>query len=124
MKITLCKVCSIAFLIVFAGCDALFQKEPETTIRAIATTGNELADTLQSVRDADSARAVIEKVDRQFSSLCNLMAKVPALIRDHPTMTTDASTAANLNKSMAVLRKGYPNAEITTLAARSRAVEP
>ena len=48
----------------------------------IAAT-NDLADTLHGVRDADSARAATDKMDRKFALMCSLMDKLPEMQRKY-----------------------------------------
>ena len=78
MKNTILAVCSIVLVVGVGGCSSVFTSEPEATIRELVAATNDLADVLQSVRDADSARAAIDTMDRKFTLLCNLMGKMPS----------------------------------------------
>ncbi len=82
MKNAVWKVCCIGLFAFLAGCNLDLTPEPERTNRAIAKTANELADDLRGIRDADSARAASEKIDRKFTSLGDLIGRIPAIQRE------------------------------------------
>jgi len=94
------KVCWIGLFVFIAGCNLDFTPEPEKTTRAMIAATNDLADVLQSVHDADSARAGADKVDRKFTLMCGLMGKLPAMQREYANATMDAETAAELPRLM------------------------
>ena len=96
MKNAVWKLCWIGLFAAVAGCNVDLTPEPEKTHRAIASAANELADALQGIRDADSARAATENVDGKFASLCELVGQLPAAGRDQPQQEDagDAKSAA------------------------------
>ncbi len=96
------KVCWIALFTAVAGCGLDFTPEPVRTNRAIAKAANELADELQGIRDADSARAATERVDRKYASLCELMGRLPEIVRKEQAAPTKVkiSTAKEVLQSM------------------------
>lgn len=102
MKNAVWKLCWIGLFITVAGCNLDLTPEPEKTHRAIAAAANELADALQGIRDADSARAATDKVDRKFASLCELVSQLPAAQREQPEQgdSSDVKTAAEAIESM------------------------
>jgi hypothetical protein len=102
MKSAVWKVCWVGLLVAMGGCNLDLTPEAEKTEREIAKTANELADALQTVRDADSARTAADKVDRKFASLCDLVGGLPALQREQQPEEdpADAKTAAETFESM------------------------
>ncbi len=96
MKNAVWKLCWIGLFAAVAGCNVNLTPEPEKTHRAIASAANELADALQGIRDADSARAATENVDGKFAALCELVGQLPAAGRDQPQQEDagDAKSAA------------------------------
>jgi hypothetical protein len=100
VKNAVLRACWIGLFVIIAGCNLDFTPEPEKTMRAMVAAANDLADTLQNVRDADSARAATDKVDRNFALLCGLVGKLPALQREFSEATMDADSLAELGRSM------------------------
>lgn len=78
---TVWRVCCVGLLIVAGGCNMDLTPEPERTTREIAKTAGEVADAMQSIRDADTARFAMDKVDQKFSSLCVAVGRLPQLQR-------------------------------------------
>jgi hypothetical protein len=96
------KVCWLGLFLSVSGCNLDLTSEPEKTERAIATTAGELADALQTIRDANSASVASDKVDRKFTSLCELIGRLPALQREEQQEQDpeDTKAAAEAFQSM------------------------
>ncbi len=88
-----------AFLAVCcAGC-SLANPEPERTLRGITKAYNDLADTLESVQDAESASAAAAELDAEYSRLISLLNSVPELMRKYKDKRVSKQTLDNLNRN-------------------------
>jgi hypothetical protein len=94
------KSCWICSFVVIAGCGLNLSREPERTMRAMIAAADDVADTLQSIRDADSARAATDTVDRKFGLLCSLLGKLPVVIRENPNARVSTKKFDELSQSM------------------------
>ena len=102
MKRAIWRICWIALFAAVAGCGLDFTPEPTRTFRAIARATNEVAEELQRVRDADSARAAADTIDRKCAQLCELWDRLPEIERKERAAPTKVkvSTAKEALESL------------------------
>jgi hypothetical protein len=88
------------FLVV-AGCDFGPTREPEKSFYRLTNATNDVANVLERVKDADSARTAIDELDRKFTELVEIARSLPAVLKEHADAKVDAATAKELRESMA-----------------------
>ena len=83
----------------FVGC-SLADPEPERTVRGIIKAYNDLADTLGSVQDAESARAATPELEARYTRLVVLMEKMPELMSKYKDTKVRKQTVDDLNRNL------------------------
>ncbi len=78
-----------------AGC-GMRDPEPIRVLTELTASYNGVADSLASVKDPESAQAATPRIDGQFARLCQLMDRMPELVRKH------ANTKVRKNRLTAV----------------------
>jgi hypothetical protein len=82
MKPTLCRFFFLAMLALMTGCN--LQPEPERLIREATAAMDDLTNTLQTVRDANTATAAINGLDKKFTRLTDVTVKMGKVAQANP----------------------------------------
>jgi hypothetical protein len=86
------------------GC-GLPASEMQKTVSLINQEFDNIADTMQSIQDADSANAAAGKLDKQYAELTNLFKTLLELMNNKPDDNLNDSTFATIQKNYARIIK-------------------
>lgn len=94
---------AVLFVIVLTGsltgCGAL-DPEPLKTYREIPRAFNDMADTLETVRDAESARAAAPDIEAGYARLVRLIERVPILYQKYKDTRINNQTLAQIDQDL------------------------
>lgn len=112
---------SLLWLAILTGCNADSTPEPERTLRDMATTSNALADALQSVTDADSAKAALRNLEDKFAAVSDAFQRLPIVMQDDHAIVIFLADPGTMGMRLKELRKGKErlDAEGTRIEALS-----
>ena len=95
-------------ILVFAGCDAL-RSGTEKGLREFIAASNDLSDTLDSVRDPQTAEASLAVLDEKYSRYCAAVQRLPELdFQAKASKTTVEEIGRNIASANERLKNEYP----------------
>lgn len=97
---------ALCWLVILVGCEAPDPTpEPERTFRAMTASMNALADSMQNVKDADSATAALGDLRSKFAAVSDTFQRLPIVMQDSNAMVIYLADKGTMAMRLQELKK-------------------